>query len=84
MNDSHLIAAEYHNLAAHAHQAAAEHKDKQDHLTGHELSRRALEHSHKAHEQSLLAHEKSVAAHPVDDPAEGEAARYNRAQFLKC
>jgi hypothetical protein len=33
-----------HDLAAHAHRAAEEH-GQQDHLTGHEHSRQALEHS---------------------------------------
>jgi hypothetical protein len=43
---------------------------KQDHQTGHELSRQALQHSTKAHEKSLEAHRKpafeptSLPAHP--------------------
>ena len=67
MNDSHLIAAEYHDKAAHAHRAAAAHKDKQDHLTGQELSRQALEHSHTAHERSLQAHEKTLTSASAGD-----------------
>ena len=41
----HNRAAELHNLAAHAHQAAAVAHGKGDHLTAHELSKRAQEHS---------------------------------------
>ena len=41
--------AELHDVAAHAHAVAAEQHGKQDHLTGHELSRQALEDSHAAH-----------------------------------
>jgi len=37
--------AELHNLAAHAHEAAAAAHVKGDHLTAHELSKQALEHS---------------------------------------
>ena len=40
MPSPHDPAAEFHNKAAHAHEAAAAH-DKGDHLTAHELSRQA-------------------------------------------
>jgi hypothetical protein len=40
--------AELHNLAAHAHAAAAVAYDKADHPTAHELSRQAHEHSTNA------------------------------------
>jgi hypothetical protein len=43
---------ELHNLAAHAHTAAAAAHDKGDHLTGHELSKQAHEHSLNAHKLS--------------------------------
>ena len=46
---THNRAAELHNLAAHAHEAAAAAHDKGDHLTAHELSKRALEHSMNAY-----------------------------------
>lgn len=59
-NDSHQRAAEFHELAAHAHRAAAVHHGKEDHLTGHELSRQALEHATKAFQLSQEAHQKSV------------------------
>ena len=42
---THDRAAELHNLAAHAHEAAAAAHAKGDHLTAHELSKQALEHS---------------------------------------
>jgi hypothetical protein len=40
--------AELHNLAEHTHDAAAAH-DKADHLTPHELTKQADEHSKKTH-----------------------------------
>jgi hypothetical protein len=39
-------------MAAHAHAAAAESHGKGDHLTAHELSRKALEFSVNAHKHS--------------------------------
>jgi hypothetical protein len=45
---SHDQAAELHNLAAHAHAAAAVAHGKADHLTAHELSRQADDHSRNA------------------------------------
>ena len=45
---THDRAAELHNLAAHAHTAAATAHEKEDHLTGHELSKQAHEHSMNA------------------------------------
>jgi hypothetical protein len=44
--------AELHNLAAHAHAAAAVAHGKADHLTAHDLSKQALEHSMNAHKLS--------------------------------
>jgi Protein of unknown function (DUF2934) len=46
--ENHQLAAELHDAAAHAHRAA-EQNGKQDHLTGHEHSRQALEHSGDVH-----------------------------------
>ncbi len=48
----HSRLAEFHNLAAHAHEAAAAAHGKGDHLSGHELSRQALEHSMNAYQYS--------------------------------
>jgi hypothetical protein len=45
---THYRAAELHNLAAHAHEAAAVAHGKGDHLTAHELSKQAHEHSMNA------------------------------------
>ena len=50
--ENHQRAAELHDLAAHAHRAAAERRGEQDHQTGHERSRQALEHSQAAHRQT--------------------------------
>jgi hypothetical protein len=46
-----------HNLAAHAHSAAAVAHGKGDHLSAHELSKKALEHSMNAfkHSEDLAA-----------------------------
>ena len=44
--------AELHNLAEHAHFAASAAHNAGDHLTAHELSRRALEHSTDAYRRS--------------------------------
>jgi hypothetical protein len=63
--ENHQRAAELHDAAAHAHRAAADHKGKQDHLTGHELSRQALEHSNHAflHTQQIhKATQEEIAA----------------------
>ncbi len=48
--ENHQRAAELHESAAHAHLSASEAREKQEHQTGHELSRRALEHTQQAHE----------------------------------
>jgi hypothetical protein len=45
---SHNRLSELHNLAAHAHNAAAVAHGKGDHLTAHELSKEAHEHSMNA------------------------------------
>jgi len=45
----HERAAELQNLAAHAHAAAAVAHGKEDHLTAHELSNQAHEHSMNVH-----------------------------------
>jgi hypothetical protein len=50
--ENHQRAAELHDVGAHAHRSAEEQRGKQDHLTGHELSRQALEHSHAAPERT--------------------------------
>jgi len=52
--ENHRRAAELHDIAAHAH-LAAQQNGKQDHVTAHEHSRQALEHSEAAHRQTNLA-----------------------------
>ena len=54
--ENHQRAAELHDNAAHAHRSAAETHGKQDHETGHERSRQALEHSQKEFQQKGQAH----------------------------
>ena len=58
--DSHQRAAEFHEMAAHAHRAAAVSHGKQDHFTGNELSRQAMEHASKAHQATLEAFAQSA------------------------
>jgi hypothetical protein len=47
-------------MAAHAHRAAAVHHGKQDHFTGNEHSRQAMEHANKAHQATLEAFAQSA------------------------
>src|SRR5580765_7181988 len=58
MHESQQIATEHRDLAAHAHRAGAEHHGKEDHLTGHESSRQALEHSNQAYMLAQKKHQK--------------------------
>src|ERR1700678_2116441 len=58
--DSHQRAAEFHEMAAHAHRAAAVSHGKQDHYTGNEHSRQAMEHANKAHQATLEAFAQSA------------------------
>lgn len=46
--NTHFRVTELHNFAIHAHEAAAAAHAKGDHLTAHELSKQALEHSRNA------------------------------------
>ncbi len=59
--DTRQQAAEIHDNAAHAHNVA-EHQGKQDHLTGHEQSRQAEEHSHHAHQPAEATVGHGIAA----------------------
>jgi hypothetical protein len=54
---SHNRLADLHNLAEHAHAAAAAAHGKMDHLAAHELSKKALEYSKNAyrHSEEMLA-----------------------------
>ena len=51
---------ELHNLAAHAHEAAAAAHGKGDHLSGHELSRQAHAHSMNAYKYSEALEKESA------------------------
>ena len=70
MRNSQQKAAEFHNLAAHAHLTAAVHQGQEDHLTGHEHSRQALEHLNTAYQHSLGMHQKATTDHVVIVPAQ--------------
>lgn len=61
--------AELHNLAAHAHAAAAVAHGKGDHLSAHELSKQALEHSLNAHKLSQELATKAATGELADRPA---------------
>ena len=60
--ENHQRAAELHEAAAHAHRSAAEQPEKQDHLTGEERSRQALEHSRNAFERSTQVQQQAQKA----------------------
>jgi hypothetical protein len=57
-NGPHWRAAELHDLAAHAHRAAATHDDQ----TGNEHSKQAMEHAAKAYRYSQEAHQESESS----------------------
>lgn len=64
--NTHYRATELHNLAIHAHEAAAAAHAKGDHLTAHELSKQALEHSMNAFKLAeKLAEEAGKPAKPA-------------------
>ena len=63
--ENHQRAAELHDLAAHAHRAAAEQNDKQDHLTGQELSKQAMERSHEAYLFTQHVHQRATSGHGI-------------------
>jgi hypothetical protein len=69
--DSHRKAAESQQRAAHVHRAATQH-GKQDHQTGHEQSRQALEHAARGFAASHEAQHKS-AKHSGEVDASPEA-----------
>lgn len=74
-------AAELHDAAAHAHRTAEQHGN-QDHLTGHEQSRQAVEHSQDAHRHTQeVTNRYGVAAFGHDDIA---ALAYDLWQARGC
>lgn len=60
--ENHERAAELHDNAAHAHRSAEETRDKQDHETGQQQSRQALEHQ-PAHQHNGQGHHNAVNEH---------------------
>jgi hypothetical protein len=63
---SHECAPELHNLAAHTHSAAAAAHGKGDHLSAHELSRLAQEHSLRAFNYESEWNNEGLATHDED------------------
>ena len=63
--ENHQRAAELHDIAAHAHRSAAEAHEKQDHQTGQERTRQALEHSQDAREQTGQANRGHLNEHGI-------------------
>lgn len=62
---THDRVAELHSLAEHAHAAAAVAHNKADHLTAHELTQKALEHSTNAFQHSKAKLEEAKIAGKV-------------------
>ena len=60
-NDWQQRAAEFNDLASHAHRVAAVHHEKGDHQSGHEFSKRAMEYSAKAYQYAKQAHQESAS-----------------------
>lgn len=90
MHESQQIAAEHRDLAAHAHRSGSEHHGKEDHLTGHESSRQALEHSNRAyldrqeeHEMARTEQGANVAPHETREQ-EIAALAYEHWQARNC
>jgi hypothetical protein len=63
--ENHQRSEELHDVAAHAHRSAEEQRGKQDHLTGGEHSRQALEYSEDAHTRTSDAHQSPMNEHGV-------------------
>jgi hypothetical protein len=63
--ENHQRAAELHDAAAHAHRSAAEAYEKQDHQTGQERTRQALEHSGRAYRQTAQIDRGVVNEHGI-------------------
>ncbi len=63
--ENHQRAAELHDLAAHAHRSAAEDHNKQDHQSGPERSRQAMEHSLEAFRQTQEVQQKATNQHGI-------------------
>jgi hypothetical protein len=66
MRESQQIAAEHQNLAAHAHLTGAVQHGQEDHLTGHERSRQALEHSNQAYLHLPQEHQEAGTGEGID------------------
>jgi hypothetical protein len=71
---NHQRAEELRDQAAHTHLSAAQSRDQQDYLTGHEQSRQALEHSHETYVQAETLHSGGTHQHDVTVVEEEETA----------
>ncbi|MGA3095800.1 MAG: DUF2934 domain-containing protein [Bryobacteraceae bacterium] len=80
MRESDRIAVERQGSAAHAHRTGAEHHGKEDHPTGHESSRQALEHSNRAYLNAQNEHPGNRHEHGpgviADAPKEQDVAAF--------
>ena len=63
--ENHQHAAELHDLAGHAHRTAAEDHGKQDHPSGHERSREALEHPQSAPRNMVQTNARATNEHGI-------------------
>jgi hypothetical protein len=63
--ENHQRAAELEDIGAHTHRSAAETHEKQDHLTGQEHSRQALEHFERGSESTERTPVNNVNEHGV-------------------
>jgi hypothetical protein len=61
--ENHQRAEELHDNAAHAHRTAEESHEKQDHQTGPQQTRQALEHSQPAHQHPGHASQNGINEH---------------------
>jgi len=74
--NNHRRSAELHEIAAHAHLSAAVAHEKQDHPSGHERSRVALEHSEAAFQHSQQVHQNARKTATMAIPSHDEIAMH--------
>jgi hypothetical protein len=85
-NDSHQRAAEFQQLAAHAHRVAAAHRGKEDHQTGRDHSEQALRYAYQALQWSQESHRKSMklAANALDMHAPDKPSAVRAPSSERC
>jgi hypothetical protein len=72
--ENHQRAAELQDGAAHVHRTAEEGHEKQDHQTGHEITKRSLEYSQTDHQPGAQAHQNATNEHGFATFGHGEIA----------